>query len=286
MGIRIWHQSMTVLDDVPAYETALQERLPLLLRPDTEVVLHGLMPGTFPEAYPRNDLASSYLLYAQGNQWIEAGLEAERQGYDAIVLASMGNPMLREIRTLVNIPVIGFSDTVFRISGLYGRRFGMLFFNLTREDFWPEQVRLMGLQESFVGNSPAGTTFNDVMAAHQDEKKRAEVIAQVTEAGEKLARRGADVIVPGEMPLNLLLARAGVSNIGGATVIDGLAVIFKTAEMLVDLHRTSGMLQSRRGWFHHPPDPKRVEQVQEFYGLDKLQGRLQEGGSVTGAKGK
>ena len=46
---------------------------------------------------------------------------------------------------------------------------------------------------------------------------------------------GADVIVPGELPLNLLLTGAGVQNIAGATVIDGLATVFKFAELLVDL---------------------------------------------------
>lgn len=59
------------------------------------------------------------------------------------------------------------------------------------------------------------------MAAHQDEREWQEVIARVTEAGTQLARRGADVNVPGEMPLNPLLAQSGVSNIGGATVITG-----------------------------------------------------------------
>ena len=56
----------------------------------------------------------------------------------------------------------------------------------------------------------------------------------------------ADVIIPGENPLNMLLARERIAKIGGATVIDGFAATFKMAEMMVDLHRSSGMLLSRR----------------------------------------
>ena len=59
--------------------------------------------------------------------------------------------MLREIRTLVDIPVTGYSDTVFHLSKLYGQRFGLLFFNVEREDFWIEQIASMGLRESFAG---------------------------------------------------------------------------------------------------------------------------------------
>ncbi len=40
MGLRIWHQSFTVLEDLPAYVDALRERIDQVVRPGTEVVLH------------------------------------------------------------------------------------------------------------------------------------------------------------------------------------------------------------------------------------------------------
>jgi len=184
---------------------------------------------------------------------------------------------LREIRTLVNIPVVGYGDTAFRIAGLYGRRFGMLFFNTERADFWPDYIRNMGLSEAFVGIRPAGVTFQEVAAAHGDPALRPEIIARVQQEGERMVRElGADVLIPGEMPLNLLLADAGVSSIAGATVIDGLATTFLMAEMMVDLRRVSGMIQSRHGWFHAAPDPARVAEMLAFYGLDTLGARIPE----------
>jgi hypothetical protein len=74
--------------------------------------------------------------------------------------------------------------------------------------------------------------------------------------------------------LNLLLAGAGVQNIAGATVIDGLATVFKFAELLVDLRRLSGMKPSRRGFYHAAPDLARFEQVLEFYGVQDLGKRI------------
>jgi hypothetical protein len=100
-------------------------------------------------------------------------------------------------------------------------------------------------------------------------------VARIVAQGEKLVREtGADVIVPGELPLNLLLTGAGVREIAGATVIDGIATSFKFAEMLVDLRRLSGMKPSRHGWFHAAPDPQRYEQVLEFYGVQNLGARI------------
>jgi Asp/Glu/hydantoin racemase len=276
MAMRIWHQSMAVLRDVPEYTAALSKRLPTIVRPDTEVVMHGLAVGTMDHAnYPKADLASAYLMYAHGNQFIAAGLDAQAQGFDAMVLATLGNPMLHEIRSLVDIPVVGYGDVSFRLAALYGKRFGLMFFNTVREGFWREYFRVNGLSEAFAGIVPAGVSFQDVVAAHADDKKRDEVIGQIRVTGERMVSElGVNVIVPGEMPLNLLLANAKVAEIAGATVIDGLALSFKTAEMMVDLRRTTGMIQSRAGWGHAKPDAGRLAQVQQFYGLDKLRGRL------------
>ena len=276
MGMKIWHQSMAVLRDVPNYTAALHRRLPHIVRPDTEVVMHGLAHGTMDKSnYPKEDLGSTYLNWVHGNQWIAAAQDAEAQGYDAIVLATIANPMLREMRTLVDIPAVGYGDTAFRMAALYGKRFGLLFFNSVREGFWPDHIAALGVADAFSGVMLAGVTFHEVVAAHGDKAVRAKVVERVIETGERMVKElGANVIVPGEMPLNLLLADAGVSSIAGATVIDGLALSFKMAEMMVDLRRTSGMMSSRAGWGHNQPDKQRVAQVQEFYGLDKIRGRL------------
>ncbi len=273
--MRIWHQSFTVLQDLPAYEQGLKKRIGEVVRPDTEVVLHGQIPGTYTSDYPGSDLAHGVLYWMHGLQWIAAAREAESQGFDAMVLASIAGPMAREIRTIVDIPVVGYGEAAFNLAGLYGRRAGMLFFIKERLDFWPEQLRQWGLSERFAGIEHAGVGFKDVLAAHIQEERTDEVVGKIIEQGEKLVREtGADVIVPGEMPMNLLLAKAGVTQIAGATVIDGIAASFKMAELLVDLKQLSGMKPSNHGYFHQAPDRGRFEQVLQFYGLADLGKRI------------
>ena len=273
--MRIWHQSFTVLQDLPAYVDALKERIAMVVRPDTEVVLHGQIPGTYTSNYPGTDLAYSALYWMHGLQWLAAAREAEKQGFDAMVLASIAGPMAQEIRTVVDIPVVGYGEAAFNLAGLYGRRAGMIFFIKERLDFWPEQLKAWGLGDRFAGIEHAGVTFRDVLEGHIDASKRDAIVARIVEQGEKLVREtGADVIVPGEMPLNLLLSKAGVRSISGATVIDGIATSFKFAELLVDLRRVSGMKPSNRGFFHAAPDRRRYEQVLEFYGVQDLGSRI------------
>lgn len=277
MGLRIWHQSFTVLQDLPEYREALRKRIAAVVRPDTEVVLHGQIPGTYPSDYPGTDLKYRFLYWMHGLQWVAAAREAERQGFDAMVMANIPSPMIAEIRTLVEIPVVAYGEAAFHVSGLYGRKVGMLFFTTERRDFWPERMHDWGVSERFAGIMGAGVTFRDVADALANPDRRKSVCETIVAHGKRLVEEcGADVIVPGEMPLNLLLALEGINYIAGATVIDGISLCFKMAETMIDLKNFSGMGPSRRGYFHDKPDPKRVDQVFSFYGLEGLGSRIVE----------
>ena len=268
MGIRIWHQSSTVLKNLPHYESALRAHIASAVRPDTEVVLHGKIVGTHPSGYPGNDTRYSFLYAMHGLQWIAAARQAERDGYDAIVFANLLSPMIREIRTVVDVPAIGYGETAFHLSGLYGQKMGVLLFNIDLKDFVPELMRQYGVAERFAGVGEAGVSFAVVSEALENPARRRDVINTIVEAGQKLSERvGADVIIPGETPMALLLAIEKVNFMGDAAVIDGIAAAFKTAEMLVDLRKLSGMKPSRRGFFHSRPEPGRVEEIMKFYGL-------------------
>src|SRR4029078_4668875 len=68
--MRIWHQSFTGLDDLPDYRAAMEAHIRKVVRPDTEVVMHGLIPGTYTSNSPGSDLAYGSLYTIHGMQWI------------------------------------------------------------------------------------------------------------------------------------------------------------------------------------------------------------------------
>jgi Asp/Glu/hydantoin racemase len=130
-----------------------------------------------------------------------------------------------------------------------------------------DNVRQYGLSERFAGVSDVGFRFNDVIAGFSDP---APLIERFRVAARRQIEAGAEVLIPGEAPLCVLLASQGVTQVDGVPVLDSLACWVKQAEMMVDLRRQCGIERCQRGYFNEPPPAERVDQLVSFYGLDKL----------------
>ena len=268
MAMRIWHQSFTVLEDLPAYAHGMKAHAKKVLRPDTEVAWHGQLKGTYPANYPGDDIGYGYLYGMHGNQWIAAGRAAAAQGFDAYAMCTLPNPMLREVRAIVDIPVVGLGEATFHMATMYGQRFGIMLFIDRMIPLYREQVRNYGLAERCAAIRASGIGFRDVLAGYSDPKP---VIEKFQASARAMIRDdGADVIVPGEVPLSLLLARNGITRVDDVPVMDTLAVSLKMAELMVDLARATGIRHSRHGFFNSVPSQERVAEVQKFYGVDRL----------------
>ena len=128
MTIRIWHQSFTVLSDLGAYDAALRAHFKKVARPDTVIDMHGMQPGTYRSNYPGDDIKYGAIQYLHGLQFMAAGINAEQQGYDAYAISTLPEPALREIRSLLGIPVVGYGESAMLTACTLGRKFGVLVF--------------------------------------------------------------------------------------------------------------------------------------------------------------
>ncbi|CAM4375807.1 aspartate/glutamate racemase family protein [Bordetella muralis] len=266
--MKIWHQSFTVLSDLGAYNDALKQHFARVARPDTEIVMHGMQPGTYRSNYPGSDIRHAAFQYVHGLQFMAAAVKAQQEGYDVYALSTLPEPALREIRALVDIPVVGYGESAMLTACMLGRKFGVLLFIDDMDELITENALRHGLESRFAGAQPVGFTFNDVLAAFEDPS---ELIEAFRDSARKLIARGADVIIPGEAPMNVLLARNGVSEVDGVPVLDSLATWVKQAETLGDLHRLCGIKACRKGYYHRLPDPDRVNEIFSFYGLNRLE---------------
>jgi Asp/Glu/hydantoin racemase len=244
MGIRIWHQSFTVLSDLSAYDDALKAHFSRVARTDTEIVMHGMRPGTYRSNYPGEDIKHVGLQYLHGLQFIQAGVEAERQGFDAYALSTLPEPALREVRALVDIPVVGYGEAAMLMACTLGRRFGVLMFIKDMADLITDNAVRHGLRERFVAARPLPFGFTDILKAFDNPEA---LIQRFQDSARALIAEGANVIIPGEAPLNVLLARSGITSVDGVPVIDSLACWIKQAETLVDMRRSSGVRPCRSG---------------------------------------
>lgn len=260
--MRIWHQSFTVLEDLPAYADRIRQHVRRVVRPDTEIDIHGLMPGTYPANYPGDDLAFEFLFHMHAHQWVANALQSSREGYDAYAMCTLVDPMLREIRTLVNIPVVATGETCFHLATMTGQKFGILCFIEALIPRYREQVRDCGLTDRCAGIRGVGFGFQETLKAFESP---GQLIDRFRQAARALIADGADVIIPGEVPLNVLLASEGVCRVDDVPLIDGLGVTVKMAETMADLKAATGLFASRRGWHHAAPRPERVAQVMQLY---------------------
>ena len=267
MGIRIWHQSFTVLGNLPPYAAALKEHFRKVARADTEIVLHGMHEQTYKTNYPGNDIRYAYLQYLHGQQFVLGGIAAEEQGFDAYAIMSIPEPALRETRSLIDIPVVGYGESSFLMAGMLGQRAGVLMFIEEMRPLIQENAEKLILPGRFAGAHYVGFSFNEVLKAFDDP---AALLDKFRASARALIRAGADVIIPGEAPLCVLLARNGVNRIDEVPVLDAIGATVKMAEAMVDLRRSCGVYASRRGYFMDRPPRERVKELIELYGISRL----------------
>ena len=265
--MRIWHQSFTVLEDVPAYTARVRAHVDRVKRPDTQVDLHGMAPATYPADYPGDDLGFNFLFGLHANQWAVNALTAAREGYDAFAMCTMIDPLFRELKTIVDIPVIAAGETCFHLASMHGYRFGLLLFMERAIPRYHEQIRMCGLTERCAGIRPSGMTFAEVM---QGFDRPGPAIDRFRTAARELIAAGADVVIPGEIPMNVLLASEGVTRVDDALELDGLGATIKMAEAMVEMKAAIGLSPSRHGFFNAAPRPERTEAVMDFYLRDRF----------------
>jgi allantoin racemase len=261
--MRIWHQSMTVLDNLPGYEERLRSHSKKVLLPDTEVVMHGLRKDTYSSDYPGVDIAHRALFTLHSMQWFGFVWQAQQEGFDGFAVCTTIDPFLNELKTLVDIPVVGCAEATYLTIPTLGERFGLVLFNELLAPAYVEQIRSYKLLEHFVGVEASGLDFSKVLEGYRNPKN---AIASFTTAAQKLIDRGAQVIIPGEMPLNLLLASEGIDRIEGVPIIDSLGLTLCTTQMRVQLKQSSNLAPNEKGWNHSKPNARRLEEVLRYYG--------------------
>jgi allantoin racemase len=263
-GMRLWHQSFTVLGNLPAYNDALDAHFRKVARPDTEIVLHGMHAKTYQTEYPGNDIKYAALMDMHGQQFITNGLQAEAAGFDGYMLMTLPEPYLENVRTMLDIPVVGYGESAMLTALMMGRRMAVLAFIPEIGPRIERNAARIGIKDRFAGLFHAGFAFNDVLGAFEDPSR---VLEAFHASARKAIAEGVEAIIPGEAPLCVLLARNNVHEIDGVPIVDALAATIKMAESLVDLRRTIGLRPCRTGHYGAQPPRERVEELLSFYGL-------------------
>lgn len=263
--MRIWHQSFTVLDDVPHYRDALARHLRSEARPDTTIDLHGMKPGTYPSDYPGTHIGYAYLAGLHREQFVAAALQAEDEGYDAFLIATLPDTAYEEIRTVVDIPVVTFGQTSVLSAAALGDRIGVVNFIAALEPQLRRNLRNYRLDPLVGPIVQVEAEFHDVMAAYGSPEG---LVGAFERAARSAIADGANVIIPGEGPLNVFLADQSISRVDDVPVLDSLGTCVRVAEQRAEQYAATGLRPSRVGFYGARPPRPLIDAARGFYGTD------------------
>jgi allantoin racemase len=238
---RLWYQSFVHPTEQAPYIKRLQDLLDAVASPGVRFEVHGLDPP--------DHIFHPLTEFRCAAQAIRNALEAERGGSDAFVIGHFQEPGLLEIRGALDIPVVGLGEATMLAALSMGRRFGLVTIDPVFIEWHERQVRAHGLDQRLAGVHAICVDLDGFMRAFTDETRYAAVRADFVEQVRPLVAAGAEVIIPaGGLPM-LLFARECPFIIDGALVLNGIAVVAKTAEMALALHRITGSVVSRRSTY-------------------------------------
>jgi len=226
----------------------------LVRREDTEIVLRtsewGIlgMDGMF---NPAMNALNTQLVF-------QIAKNADKEGFDAVMVTCFGDPYLQQLRGFLDIPVVGIGEASYKMASMMGKRFGVVHVNEAVLDEAREQIESYGMTKYFAGIVPTTESGPEQVMAMKDARG---AIRAFTECGRKLIAMGAEVLIPacGLMSPSLRMASGcedeypdGFTNVDGVPIFDVLGCSLKYTEMLVDLKRAGENWVSRKGAYALP----------------------------------
>lgn len=238
--MKIWYQSASGYRHEPVWDTygrTLEEQCRRIVRPGTEVYVTGI------PVMVRDVENWRSLQYYQNIQTLNNMHRAQREGYDAFVIGCTLDVGLAEGKSMLDIPVVGISETAYHMAMTLGRMFAVVTSSPALWEAYGEQVDRYGVRSRYVpGPYIVHASEEEIAIALADPGP---LLERFKEAARRAVADGASVIVPSPAFLATLAHRAGLTHVDDALVLDTISVAVKQAEALADLRRI-GIGPSRR----------------------------------------
>lgn len=267
--MKILFQSLIEMGRTPAYFSGMQARAATILRPGVQVDFVGMPAGIYGDHAPSELLKYPYVAAMTEQFILDNALRAQSEGYDVFAIGSVQDPALEQARALVDIPVVGYGESAMHLACCLSTRFAVLVFEKGFDQMMDLRIQRLGLAGRALPTVLIEADFDQVSRGLAQGEL---IVDAFTRAARRAIEGGAEAIIPGQLYLSEAIARAGVTRIDEAPVVDGLSANLKMAEIMADL-KALGIGVTRRGYLHARPPAGVVEHVQ----------RLQQRGEIAAA---
>jgi len=259
--MRIWYQSLFPSGSAPTYFEGLAERAKTIARAGVDVRFEGMPRDTYGGQAPADVVIYPYLISLHAQFILDNAIRAQSEGYDVFAIGSVQDPALEEARSLIDIPVVAYGEAAMHFACQLGSRFAVLVFQPGFDQMMDRRIRSLGLEARAIPTVLIKAGFGDVGRGLQDPSA---LIERFSEAARVAIARGAEVIIPGQLYLSEAIARAGLSRVDEAPIVDALSATLKMAEAMGDLHRL-GIRVTRRGYTHAKPSADQIAHARRLH---------------------
>lgn len=239
---------------VQSYNRLLRRNIELVKSRDTEVEIRTLKKGL-------NQFVAmfySYTNFLGYREILEGIIQAEKEGFDAVMTCCFFDPILKEARQAVNIPVIGAAEAAMHMAAMMGHKFGIVTISPEAAFDMEENILKCGLSARATPIRPSLSSPKEQMLAIADASPE---IEPFTEVSRQLIADGAEIILPGCMVMSPVMRIApgcedlpnGVHEIDGVPVMDIVGTQVLMAETMVRLKEVGSAWISRKGLYAQPP---------------------------------
>ncbi len=263
--MKLWYQSLVREMETSPYGAILERVINKCVEPGTEVRLRGIHESAGIGVHYR------FLEYHDTREVIYNAMRAEREGFDAFLIGNASDAGILAAREVVNIPVLGLTETSLLVSCMMGATIGIM----TVSDKWNarilENVRRCGMEARVAGIEGLNTSPLELKKAMVDASLRDKVVADFMAAARRQLERGAEVIIPAGGDVIVFLADAGIFSVDRAPIVNGIVELVKMGELAVRLKRYTGRFTSKRST-HAAPGGEFLARIRDFYGPDVYPG--------------
>jgi Asp/Glu/hydantoin racemase len=240
--MKILWQSFVDENTNSAYLHRLKEYLNKSASAGVEVDVIGLTP-------PARDFGRLQELRC-GISAIRNAIQAESNGYDAFVLGHFQDPLLYEMRSSVDIPVIGLGEATLLRASQLGKKFALISLDDAFEVIHLEQIEKYGLSDKLSAIKALNMKVEDFSAAFDgNQDSYQEILKSFRAIATVLVDDGADVVIPAGNLFGLLTANEVDFKVSNAPVIPCTSITLKAAEQAIKLHKNAGLAPVREPRF-------------------------------------
>jgi Asp/Glu/hydantoin racemase len=93
--------------------------------------------------------------------------------------------------------------------------------------------------------------LEEIAVAFDDDAKRQAVIDAVGDVVASVAEDGADIVIPGDGIISMLLNQEGITEMHGVPIMDQIAVLVRLTETYVDFYEMGAFETSEAGCMRH-----------------------------------